>query len=101
MKMILALVLAMCFASVSNAQCENGVCLLPKVAEVVQRAASAPVRLVSAVAAPMSMAGQDCIPVTVAAVEEYRAVARRTPVRTILRSPFGTRPLQRLFSRCR
>lgn len=94
MRLILALVLALSFVSVSNAQCENGVCLLPKVAEVVQRTASAPVRLVAAMAQPVSEESP-IVEQSVAA-----PVPMRTPIRTILRSPFGARPLQRLF-RCR
>ena len=113
MKIILALCFALGLSSMASAQCENGVCLLPKVAETVQNVATVPFRLVAAVAAPMSVASEDCgchgqcglpdctcAPAAVVAVEEYQTVARRTPVRTILRSPFSARPLQRLF-RCR
>lgn len=93
--------IALCFVfgltSVSMAQCLNGTCnLAPKVADTVRAVVSVPVRLVASVT-PVEMDNSLAV---VAAVEDYRAVARRTSVRTILRSPFAARPLQRLF-RCR
>jgi hypothetical protein len=121
MKIAIALCFVLGLASVSNAQCLNGTCnLIPKVAATVQRILTvvhndfeyaAPV--VSEVSQDCGCQGQcgktgcTCAPVAVAtpvvASVEYQAVAvaARTPVRTILRSPFGARPLQRLFSRCR
>lgn len=101
---ICAMAGVLCFAGMASAQCEGGTCLLPKVAAVV----SVPVRLVAAVAQPVS--GQDCgchgqcgQPgcTCAAAVQTFAAVPLRTPLRTgvraVLRAPFRARPLQRLF----
>jgi len=96
MKITLALVFVLSFASVSNAQCENGVCqLVTKVAATVQNVASVPFRVVSAVAQPVFVDESTTVEQSVAA-----PVPMRTPVRTMLVAPFRARPLQRLF-RCR
>ena len=95
MKITLALCFALGLSSMAVAQCENGVCLLPKVAATVQNVASVPFRVVSAVSQPVF----DESPMDEQSVAAL--VPMRTPVRTALRAPFRARPLQRLFSRCR
>ena len=107
MKIAIALLFAFGFSGIAKAQCENGVCLLQKVAAVV----SVPVRLVAEVAQPVradncgcngqcGQPGCTCAP-SVAAVQTFAAVPLRTPLRTgvraVLRAPFRARPLQRLF----
>jgi hypothetical protein len=97
MKIMLALCFALGLSSMASAQCENGVCFLPKVAATVQNVASVPFRVVSAVSQPASQpVSEESFSPVVAA-----AVPMRTPVRTILRAPFRARPLKRLFSGCR
>lgn len=96
MKILLAVCFAFGLSSMAVAQCENGVCLLPKVAATVQNVASVPFRVVSAVAQPVFVDESPMAEQSVSA-----PVPMRTPVRTALRAPFRSRPLQRLFSRCR
>jgi len=111
MKIALCLLFALCFASTASAQCENGICLLPKVAATVQNVVSVPFRVVSSVSRPVSgedcgcqgqcgQPGCTCAPQSAPEIS-FAAVPMRTPVRTVLRAPFQARPLKRLFSGCR